>query len=162
MKVKERVLKYVKTDFAELDGKNLLLSGTTGTGKTFLSECAADYLLKEGKTVLYVSAPTMFEKIIKEKFGEQEQGFVELLYSVDLLIIDDLGTENKTENKLAELLTIINTRSNKDKSSPHKTIISTNIPLAEIPNYYDDRVASRLLGNSVLIKFSGPDIRLSR
>lgn len=162
LKIKDRVFRYVTQDFNEVDGKNLVLSGTTGTGKTYLSECAADYLLNNGKTVLYVSAPVMFDRIVKEKFGEGEEGFVELLYSVDLLIIDDLGTESRTDSKLAEFLNIINVRGNRDKTTPCKTIISTNIPVSAISEYYDERLASRLLGKSVLIKFSGPDLRLSR
>lgn len=47
--------------------KNLLFSGKSGLGKTFLSNCIANELLKNGKTVLYQTAPVMLDTIINYK-----------------------------------------------------------------------------------------------
>ena len=45
--------------------KNLLFTGNTGLGKTFLSNCIANELLKKNKTVLYQTAPIMLDSIIE-------------------------------------------------------------------------------------------------
>ena len=64
-----------------------------------------------GKTVLYQTAPVMFDEINDAKFGKETARFdlYENILNVDLLIIDDLGTEKITDTKITELFTIINT-----------------------------------------------------
>lgn len=51
-------------NFDNPDEKNLLFTGNTGLGKTFLSNCIANELLKRNKTVLYQTAPIMLDSII--------------------------------------------------------------------------------------------------
>lgn len=51
-------------NFDNSDEKNLLFTGNTGLGKTFLSNCIANELLKKNKTVLYQTAPIMLDSII--------------------------------------------------------------------------------------------------
>ena len=74
--------------------KNLMFIGQTGLGKTFLSNCIAKELLDKGKTVLYQTAPVMLDGIIQEKFNNNVENTMNHILNVDLLIIDDLGTEN--------------------------------------------------------------------
>ena len=76
---------------------------------------------------------------------------------MNLLIIDDLGTENLTAAKLTELFTILNTRLLNPKT---KTIISSNLDLEDIKRIYDERILSRIIGNYCICKFFGDDIRL--
>lgn len=52
-------------NFDDPKEKNLLFTGNTGLGKTFLSNCIANELLKENKTVLYQTAPIMLDSIIE-------------------------------------------------------------------------------------------------
>ena len=51
-------------NFDDPHDKNLLFTGNTGLGKTFLSNCIANELLKKGKVVLYQTAPIMLDSII--------------------------------------------------------------------------------------------------
>ena len=80
------------------------------------------------------------------------------IFEVDLLIIDDLGTETMTNNKYTELFNIINTRLLSNK----KIIISTNLKLNELFSRYDERIISRLIGEFKICKFVGEDIRLKK
>ena len=67
------------------------------------------------------------------------------IFNVDLLIIDDLGTESINSMKHSEVFTILNTRLlNQNKIT--KTIISTNLSLKELYNIYDERILSRIVG----------------
>ena len=87
----------------------------------------------------------------------QNKALYEELFEVDLLIIDDLGTENVTEARRSELFNILNTRILKGK----KILISTNRELKELVNFYDQRIVSRILGNFQICRFFGADLRLA-
>lgn len=142
--------------------KNLLFVGKAGTGKTFMSSCIANEAVNKGYTVLYQTAPLLMDMIVDAKFSSAKDEFKKEQYAkvfdVDLLIIDDLGTENINNVKFTELFNIINTRLLKDK----KTIISTNLTLPDLAQEYDDRVMSRLIGNYTICRFFGDDIRLKK
>ncbi|MDR0979246.1 MAG: ATP-binding protein [Lachnospiraceae bacterium] len=147
--------------FENIAQKNLLFTGTTGSGKTFLCNCIANEILKSGKTVLYQTAPVMLDKIIDYKFGKNSSSasLCEDLYNVDLLIIDDLGAENINSVKLTELFNIINTRVLNFNTKCIKTIISTNLSLENLYKNYDERIVSRLIGYYDIYRFFGDDIR---
>lgn len=142
--------------------KNLLFVGNTGLGKTFLANCIASEVINAGKTVVYQTAPVLMDKVIEYKFSYNKTGIekeqYDKIFNVDLLIIDDLGTETMSNNKFTELFNIINTRLLKNK----KMLISTNLTLKELYKEYDERVMSRLIGSFTICKFIGEDIRLKK
>lgn len=147
-------------NFDIIDEKNLLFTGKTGLGKTFLSSCIANELLKQGKTVLYQTSSVMLDTIIDYRFGKANvsKDIYNHLLNVDLLIIDDLGTEGTNQMKLVELFNIINSRLLNSKKVT-KTIISTNLSLQALFENYDERIVSRLVGNYNICYFFGEDIR---
>ncbi len=147
-------------NFNSPEEKNLMFLGPTGLGKTFLSNCIAKELLDSGKTVLYQTAPVMLDSIIKAKFEKNSSDFLEHILNVDLLIIDDLGTETMNTMKFTELFTIINTRFLNQSSKITKTIISTNLDLKDIFSVYNERIGSRIVGNYNICRFFGDDIRI--
>ncbi len=150
-------------NFDDPNEKNLLFTGTTGVGKTFLSSCIAKELIDEGKTVLYQTAPIMLDMIIDYKFGKNNisDTTYKNLFDVDLLIIDDLGTESMNQVKFAELFNIINSRLLNQTGKCYKTIISTNLNLAMLNKTYGERISSRLIGNYNICRFFGEDLRFS-
>ena len=160
--IKNIALNFIN-NFNNPNEKNLLFTGNTGLGKTFISNCIANEILKMGKTVLYQTASNMLDSIIDYKFGKTNG---ELIYdnilNADLLIIDDLGTENLNSVKFAELFNVINTRLLNQNNHITKTIISTNLTLNNLFNNYDERIFSRLAGYYNICKFFGDDIRLKR
>lgn len=128
-------------------------------GKTFLSNCIANEVLNMNKTVLYQTAPIMLDEIIDYRFNRNNGDIYKDILSVDLLIIDDLGTESMNGMKLTELFNIINTRS---LSNNTKTLISTNLSISELLKNYDERIFSRFAGNYNICRFFGDDIRLKK
>lgn len=147
-------------NFDNIDEKNLLFTGKTGLGKTFLSSCIANELIQNGKTVLYQTSSVMLDTIIDYRFGKSNvsKDIYDHLLNVDLLIIDDLGTEGTNQLKLVELFNIINSRLLNNKKVT-KTIISTNLSLQSLFENYDERIVSRLVGNYNICYFFGDDIR---
>jgi len=161
--IREKCMTFID-NFDCTDEKNLFFCGPTGIGKTFLASCIAAELLKRNRTVLYQTAPVLFDLISKNKLRsfkdeDYEDSVIKNIMDVELLIIDDLGTESQTASRYAELLNILNIRQLNDLSRPCKIIISTNIEANKLYEYYTERIASRIIGNFALIRFAGVDIR---
>lgn len=148
-------------NFDDPNEKNLLFTGNTGLGKTFLSSCIAKEIIEKDKTVLYQTAPIMLDTIIDYKFNKNNSSDITYknLLEVDLLIIDDLGTESLNNIKFTELFNIINTRLLNQNNKSLKTIISTNLSLPILNKTYGERITSRLIGNYNICRFFGDDIR---
>lgn len=140
--------------------KHLVFIGKPGLGKTFLCNSIAKDLLDAGKSVIYQSAPDLIDTIRKYKFDfdkeEENAPYLQELYSCDLLIIDDLGTELSTQFSNLAIYNILNRRLLNNK----KIIISTNLNTDELMSTYSERICSRILGNFTMFKFYGDDIRL--
>ena len=161
--IREKVKSFIE-NFDDPEEKNLIFTGNTGVGKTFLTNCIANEMLKLGKTVLSQTAPVMFDEINDAKFGRENARFdlYENILNVDLLIIDDLGTEKITDSKVTELFTIINTRLLNQNHKITKTIISTNLNVDELFKTYTTRIGSRLAGNYRFLRFFGDDLRFKK
>ena len=144
--------------------ENILLCGTVGIGKTFLSNCIAKEILDQGHSVLYLSAFQLFDLMAKNSFSgnaHQEDMVAKQyphIFESDLLIIDDLGTELANSFTMTGFFLVINERILRKKS----TIISTNLSPEEILTTYTERCASRIISNYTMLKLSGSDIRLKK
>ena len=137
---------------------NLLMTGETGLGKTHLSLAIAGQAAKKGYSVVYGSAQNLLSSLESEKFGRTQPGAEQAMQECDLLIIDDLGAEFSTQFTISAVYNIINTRLMMSKP----TIISTNMSMYEIEEKYTQRIASRILGNYILMEFAGRDIRVQK
>lgn len=132
----ERCKKYCENwDEIKKQGLGMYLYGDVGTGKSLLTACIGNYLLARFTTVLFTN---FFEiaKQIKKTFTDNsmtESAFIDRLTSVDLLIIDDLGTEIVTKNGERtwlqdKIYDVINARYINQKS----TIFSSNESLVDL------------------------------
>lgn len=154
-------VKFVE-DF-DINKESLLFHGHTGLGKTFLCNCIAKELLDRGYSVLYLTAQELFKLFEESRFhrddmADDAKDVLDTLFTVDLLVIDDFGTEVQNAFTAPDLFHIINTRHLNQKS----TLISTNLPIKELKELYSDRIISRLFGNSKVCRFIGDDIRLKK
>ncbi len=161
----ERFQKAVKIcrDFVQnfnQDYHNLFFYGTVGTGKSFLSGCIAEKLLRQGFSVIYFSSTALFDTLARYAFDSRSKeslyDFYKDLYHCDLVIIDDLGTEITNAFVTSQLFSCLNERHIARKA----TIISTNLTLEELRDHYSDRIFSRITSYYELCKLTGPDIRM--
>lgn len=159
--IKDICEKFIK-NFDDPNEKNLLFIGNTGLGKTFLSNCIAKEIISKNKTVLYQTAPVMFDSILDDKFGKTKNNIMNSILDANLLIIDDLGTEYRNDLKFADLYEIINTRLLNQENKITKTIISTNLNLTTLFKTYDERIISRLVEKYNICRFFGEDIRFKK
>lgn len=137
---------------------NLLLSGNTGLGKTFLSACIARAVADRGYSVAYESASQFFTKMERTRFERDEQcrQETETAMEADLFILDDLGTEMSGQFTNVALYSLINDRLLAGKP----TIISTNLSTEDLSRRYTPQIASRLRGSYKRVPFVGDDIRM--
>ena len=158
---------YKKAEmFAETFEKtkaNLYIYGAAGTGKTYLSSCIANRALERGFTVYYQSAFSLLDIMEKAKFGRLDESEADkaefaarYAYTVDLLVIDDVGTEFVSTYSSAVLFDIINSRLISGKS----TVISSNLAPNKIEEIYGKRMSSRVVGGYDTFAFIGADLRM--
>lgn len=147
--------------------ENLIISGNTGVGKTFLCNCIAKDLIENQRLVIYLSAPALFELFEKVSFGDKRSSddyspeiidfHYRNIFECDLLIIDDLGTEYANSVTIPKLLDLVNKRLTKGP-----TLISTNLDTKGLKDIYSERFLSRIIGNYKFISLLGADIRVKK
>ena len=141
--------------------KNLLLSGGTGLGKTFLSGCIAREVSQRGYSVVYETVIDLFSAFETRRFTRdaqeerQAREDTRRYLRCDLLILDDLGSEMTGPLAQAALYEVVNSRLQADR----RTIISTNLSLEQIGERYTPQITSRIGGLFRELTFYGQDIR---
>lgn len=145
------------------DKTNILISGHTGTGKTFLIECMASKLIEQNRLVLFTTAFNLNNKLLNYhiSFDANRDEIIKPFIESEVLIIDDLGTEPMLKNVTKEYLYyIINER----MLAHLPTIITTNLMPKDILETYGDRIFSRLSNkkNSIIINLESEDLRLKK
>ncbi len=106
------VRRFVARISENLDaGQGLWIMGDVGTGKTALAMIVSKAAMEASRTVAIYSLPRLLN-LIRESIEHEDGvvGFLDRLSSVDLLHIDDVGAENRTDWALEQLYTIVNSR----------------------------------------------------
>lgn len=157
-KTKAKLISYCEK-FPELAVRNLIFTGTTGTGKTFAAGCVANEITKKHANVIFLTAVKANDLFLRyHTSGEADRkAMFSLLTESDLLVIDDLGTEPVLKNVTTEYLTSFLSERLANKKP---FIITTNLTPAEMINRYTERLVSRLSGSdTAIIPFEGNDKR---
>lgn len=142
-------------------GKGLWFMGGTGTGKTTLGMLIASEALKAGKSVGIYFAPKLLTRI-RQTYQEAEQEnayarFFERVTSVDLLYIDDLGSERRTDWVVEQLYAVINER----YESQRPMLVTSNAKgeiIDEGQQQLEDQIGGRTI--SRLIEICGDPLPL--
>ena len=136
-------------------GSGLLLWGDVGTGKSYVAGCIANALIRAGIPALMTS----FTRINNELFHEHDKNhYIESLNYYQLLIIDDLGVERKSDFALENLFTVIDERYKSNKP----LIVTTNLTLDQMENpaqIEHKRIYDRILEKCTPMAFDGSNKR---
>ena len=124
-----------------------------------LHKCLSDINVK---SAIVIFLPFLFKQSLvinnlKDIRFNNNSTLEDLLINCDLLIIDDLGAEQKNEFCITELFNLLN----KKLLLKKKMLISTNLSIADISNIYSERIYSRIIGEFKLCKFYCKDIRIT-
>lgn len=142
-------------EFAK-DGKGIMLYGPCGTGKTFYAACVANTLIEKG----YKVKMTNFAKIANDLQGRYDgrEEYLQSLNKCDLLVLDDLGAERKSDYMQEIVFSVIDSRYRSGKPM----IITTNLSGSEIKNpetLGTTRIYDRLLEKCFPIEVAGTSKR---
>jgi DNA replication protein DnaC len=144
-------------------GRGLWIYGNTGTGKTTLAMLVSKAALDAGRTVAIYSLPKLLARIRRTydsaPGADSYLAFFEQLTSVDLLHIDDLGAEKRTDWVLEQLYAIVNERYEAQRS----VVVTTNLTdIGELEQQIGERTVSRLSEVCETIALLGSDQRYSQ
>ena len=156
-RITQAMQKYVE-NFPELrkKGQGLLLYGTVGTGKTYAAAEVANALIDKG----YSALVTNFARIANTVSGlyEGKQAYYDTLNRFDLLVIDDLAAERKTEYMAEIVYTVIDSR----YRAGMPMIITTNLTAEELKNPQDitnKRIFDRVMERCLPVEVAGRNRR---
>jgi DNA replication protein DnaC len=139
--------------------QNLLISGPTGVGKTFLACAFAQKACREGFRSLYLRSPQFFYQIALARVDGSYGTLMKRLAKTHLIVIDDLGLAPLTDPERRDLLEVI-----EDRHGSGSTLITSQLP---IENWHDhigdptiaDAILDRLIHNAHRIQLKGGSMR---
>lgn len=180
--IKKATLKYPSADFDEsiydpermLDtqiieelakcnwieqGKNLIITGKTSSGKSYLANALCICALRGFKTVRYIKASQLINELSKAERTDNYQELLDQMASYDLLAVDDFGLMNLDINKCRNLFEVFDSR------DPHKSIlVISQIPVASWydmfqEHTYAEACLARLLSEAYRLEMNGKNMR---
>jgi DNA replication protein DnaC len=154
--IEPMVVRVVRTWVEDMEanleaGRGLWLMGDTGTGKTTLAMLVSKMALQDNHSVAIYSLPKLLARIRRtydsEPGGDSYLSFFERLTSVDLLHIDDLGAEKRSDWVLEQLYALVNERYEEEQIGPRTVSRLVEICGDPLPLFGPDhRVQARAVG----------------
>lgn len=153
LRLKE-VLEAFCAEYPAAQYTNVILTGKSGLGKTFLLKCMASELSRRGVPVLLSTAYRVNEQMARSMAGQAD---ITPFLDTDVLFIDDLGAEPLFRTTTQNFFHLFNERLEGGKT----TIVTTNLSTAELRARYEERTYSRLVDqrHARVLPLMGADIR---
>ena len=144
------------------DHHNVLLTGPTGIGKSYIACALAQNACREGYKSLYLRLPRLLEELGIAKGDGRYNKLLTNLSKTDLLVLDDFGLSKLSESQCRDLLEVI-----EDRHGLKSTIIASQLP---VKNWHDvmmdptlaDAILDRLVHNAYKINLQGESMRKER
>ena len=143
-------------------GQSIVITGSTGTGKSFLASALGHQACQLGYPVAYYNVQKLLTIL---KLAKVDGTFFKIenrLYKRDLLILDDFGLQNLNDKQRLDFLELI-----EERHGRKSTLIVSQIP---IPNWFDiigdntiaDAIVDRIIHQSIKIEMHGESLRKNR
>lgn len=129
----------------------LVVSGPVGVGKTHAAWALASHAVDAGGDVAAWTVPDFLVAVAPE--GDPTA--LRTAQKVPLLLLDDLGVEKPSEWRVEQLTALFDHRMREDR----RQVITTNADYQTLEARYGERVMSRLTGDAVILRLTGPDRR---
>jgi len=139
--------------------QNIIITGPTGAGKTFLACALANKACREGYRTFYIRSPKLYYALAVSRGDGSYGTLINKLARTQILVIDDLGLAPMTDSERRDLLEVI-----EDRHGSASTIVTSQLP---IENWHEhigdptiaDAILDRLIHNAHKIKMKGGSMR---
>lgn len=137
----------------------VLVTGKTGTGKTFIACALADNAIRKGYSALYYRATRLFSELLLARADGSYHRLLSKLGKADLLVIDDFGLTSLNDAERREHLEVI-----EDRTGSGSVIVASQLPVS---SWHDvigeptiaDAILDRIVHNSYRIELKGTSMR---
>lgn len=141
------------------DKRNLLITGATGTGKTYIACAFAQQTCRHGYRALYRRLPRLFDELTMARADGTYTRLLARLARYDLLVLDDWGIGTMREADRHGLLELL-----EDRYGNRSTVVTSQLPVASWHDYLGeptvaDAILDRLVHNAYKIALKGPSKR---
>ena len=142
--------------------QNVIVTGPTGTGKTFLACALATQAVRQGYTVLYVRVSRLFQELALARGDGSYPTRLAKLARTDLLVLDDWGLAPLTEPERRDVLEIVD-----DRHGTRSTLLAGQLPLTHWHEHIGeptlaDAICDRLIHNAHKLTLKGASMRKTR
>jgi DNA replication protein DnaC len=139
--------------------QNIIITGKTGTGKSYLAQAFANRAIYDGFRVYYVRTQSLHEEIRSSSIDGTYTNLLKKYSRFKLLILDDFGIAPMVEDDATNLFEII-----EDRTNINSTIITSQLPVSEWYNYLNnntiaDAILDRIVYSSHRIELEGESMR---
>lgn len=141
---------------------NVVITGATGVGKTYLACALGHKACRKGLRVLYRRAPRLIDELTLARADGTLPRLLNKLARIDLLILDDWGITPLADQDRRDLMEVI-----EDRDGTRSTLVTSQIPIAKWHDYLGDptiadAIADRLLHNAHRLALKGASRRQIR
>ncbi len=155
---KEQILGLANMDFIR-NYQNIIITGKTGTGKSYLAQALANRSIMDGFKAYYIRVPTILEDISIARADGTYTNFLRKLSKYSILILDDFGINPLSADDATNLLEIIESRV--DLSS---IILTSQLPVSQWYDYLNnhtvaDAILDRIVHSSHRVELKGTSMR---
>ena len=139
--------------------QNIIITGKTGTGKSYIAQALANRAIYDGFKVYYIRTPSLLEEIRISRIDGTYTNLLKKYSRFQLLILDDFGVSPMLEDDATNLFEII-----EDRTNINSTIITSQLPVSEWYNYLNnntiaDAILDRVVHSSHRIELEGDSMR---
>jgi len=141
------------------EGRNLLITGATGAGKSYISNALCVAAVKQFKTVKYIRANTMLSEMDQARIKGTYLEYVKYMSQLDMLVLDDFGLMELDIDKCRDLFEVIDSRDNRKS-----TVIVSQLPVKSwyelfSDNTYAEACLDRMIHKAFRLELNGKNMR---